>query len=171
MMAKKSASAVQEDRLSLDPDLMDLQSGGPDSQSGGLPAQSGGLPAQSGGLPAQSDKSTHDVADGLSHEMGISPLGVIARDLVAENQVTNCVVHIPVIPLPEGDVAYRSRHIHMQLIPEHANALWAVRNGLHERHLKTNDGNHVDHVNDAIRWILENVASVMEGVNRETSGV
>lgn len=68
----------------------------------------------------------------------------------------NAMLTLPFAPeatIPENAVV--ARHIAFRMTIKQANGLHRAFRALHERHMKTSDGKHVDTHTDAMRWVLE----------------
>jgi len=53
-----------------------------------------------------------------------------------------------------------TRHLEIRLVNRHAQAWRDLYDGLYENHAMLQDGKAVEHPNDAIRWMLENLEAM-----------
>lgn len=92
--------------------------------------------------------------------MTVEPDGPVFK--IPPKFVNAVEIKLPLIEVLESDPAYISCRVETRLSPRQARALRGLFLGLHELHQKTTNGQHVDNANDALRWLLDQVADVVE---------
>jgi hypothetical protein len=69
-------------------------------------------------------------------------------------------VELPVAPLPAH--GFRSQRLDLSLTRRQAEALHCVLHGLHVQHAQLREGRHVENIQHALRWILEQIADEID---------
>lgn len=87
---------------------------------------------------------------------------MVKRKPKTESKPTEVTITVPLGPLPEK--GYRPRHVEVNLqreVPQQE-ALYRLRVGLNNADTRTANGRHVTSNADALRWLLERIASLTE---------
>ena len=85
---------------------------------------------------------------------------------IPSRRVESFSLQLPMLPLDASDTSFTSYHLNLRMTIGQAKTLRGIYQGLNEMHARKADGKHVDSMQDAVKWILDQVADMFDGTVR-----
>ena len=117
----------------------------------------------SGGA-GESEKSLTAVGtDGASADGSIESVEEPLTITIPARKVEAVEIRLPLIPLCTSEKnGYVGTHLQFRMTQRQARTLKSLFYGLHEVHQKMHDGRHVDRTQDALKWMLDQIADIYD---------